>query len=57
MHTALQHTYASLQALKAQEDANGSVAIVISETSPEPVNWKKIITKHVVTVTVQVVKT
>jgi len=49
MHTALQHTYASLQALKAQEDANGSVAIVISETSPEPVNWKKSITKHVVT--------
>ena len=49
MHQALQQTYASLKALQAQEDANGSVAIVISETSPEPVNWKKSITKHVVT--------
>ena len=48
MHAALQQTYASLQALKAQEDANGSVAIVISETSPEPVNWRKSITKHTV---------
>ena len=28
MHQALQQTYASLQALKAQEDANGSVAVV-----------------------------
>jgi predicted transcriptional regulator len=27
MHQALQQTYASLQALKAQEDANGSVAV------------------------------
>ncbi len=26
MHTALQHTYTSLLALKAQEDANGSSA-------------------------------
>ena len=49
MHQALQHTYASLQALKAQEDANGSVAIVISETPPAPVNWRKSITKHTVT--------
>ena len=30
MHQALHQTYASLQALKAQEDANGSVAIVIT---------------------------
>ena len=28
MHTVLQQTYASLKALQAQEDANGSVAVV-----------------------------
>jgi len=49
MHQALQQTYASLQALKAQEDAKGSVAVVTPETRPEPVNWKKSITKHHVT--------
>src|SRR4029450_7185206 len=49
MHAALQQTYASLQALKAREDANGSVAIATPETPPEPVNWKKSITKHHVT--------
>jgi len=49
MHQALQQTYASLKALKAQEDANGSVAVVTPETPPEPVNWKKSITKYTVT--------
>ena len=49
MHQALQHTYASLQALKAQEDANGRVAIVTPETLPEPVHWRKSITKYTVT--------
>jgi predicted transcriptional regulator len=49
MHTALQQTYASLQALKAQEDANGNVAVGTPATSAEPVNWRKSITKHVVT--------
>jgi predicted transcriptional regulator len=49
MHAALQQTYASLQALKAQEDAKGSVAIATPKTPLEPVNWKKSITKHVVT--------
>ena len=49
MHQALQQTYASLQALKAQEDAGGSVAVATPETSPEPVNWKKSITKYRVT--------
>jgi predicted transcriptional regulator len=49
MHTALQHTYAGLQALKAQEDANGSVAIATPETPPAPVHWRKSITKHTVT--------
>ena len=49
MHTTLQQTYASLQALKAQEDTNGSVAVVTAETPPERVNWRKSITKHVVT--------
>ena len=47
MHTALQHTYASLQALKAQDDAHGSVAVVTPAT-PKPVDWRKSITKHVV---------
>ncbi len=49
MHTALQHTYASLQALKAQEDANGRVAVVTPETTSKPANWRKSITKHAVT--------
>jgi predicted transcriptional regulator len=49
MHTALQQTYATLQALKAQEDANGSITVVTPKTPPERVNWRKSITKHVVT--------
>jgi predicted transcriptional regulator len=49
MHTALQQTYASLQALKAQEDANGGVAVATPEPPPVAVNWRKSITKHVVT--------
>jgi predicted transcriptional regulator len=48
MHTALQQTYSSLQALKAQEDVNGSV-VVAPEISSKPVNWKQSITKHTVT--------
>jgi predicted transcriptional regulator len=48
MHTALQQIYSSLQALKAQEDANGSV-VVAPERPPAPVNWKQSITKHTVT--------
>jgi len=49
MHAALQQTYASLQALKAQEDVNGTVAVVTPETPSKPVNWRKSITKHAVT--------
>jgi predicted transcriptional regulator len=49
MHQALQQTYASLQALKTQEDANGSITVVTPATPPEPVHWRKSITKHVVT--------
>ena len=49
MHTALQQTYASLQALKAQEHAHGSVAVATPETPPAPIHWKKSITKHTVT--------
>src|SRR5437879_7281453 len=49
MHAALQHTYASLQALKAQEHAHGSVAVATPETPPAPIPWKKSITKHTVT--------
>src|SRR5438132_3390555 len=49
MHAALQQTYASLKALQAQEDANGSVAVAPPATPPERVNWRKSITKHTVT--------
>jgi predicted transcriptional regulator len=49
MHQALQQTYASLTSLQAQEDTNGSVAVMTPETRPEPVNWKKSITKYIVT--------
>jgi len=49
MHTALQHTYASLQALKAQEDAHGSVTGATPTTPPAPVHWRKSITKYHVT--------
>jgi len=49
MHTVLQQTYASLKALQAQEDANGSIAVATPETPPERVNWRKSITKHTVT--------
>jgi predicted transcriptional regulator len=49
MHQALQQTYASLQALKAQEDAYGSVAVATPETPSQPVNWRKSITKYTVT--------
>jgi predicted transcriptional regulator len=49
MHQALQQTYASLQALKAQEDANGRVAVVTPERPSKPVHWRKSITKHHVT--------
>jgi predicted transcriptional regulator len=48
MHQALQQIYASLQALKAQEDANGSVAVLTAETLSAAVHWKKSITKHAV---------
>ena len=48
MHAALQQTYASLQALKTQEDAHGSVAVATAETPPASVNWRKSITKHAV---------
>ena len=49
MHQALQQTYASLQALKTQEDSHSSVAVATPKTSPEPLNWRKSITKHTVT--------
>ena len=48
MHTALQHTYASLKALQTQEDSHSSVAIATPETPSKPVNWRKSITKHTV---------
>jgi predicted transcriptional regulator len=49
MHQALQQTYASLHALKAQEDSPGSVAVVTPATPPKPANWRKSIAKHTVT--------
>src|SRR6266581_2696010 len=49
MHQALQQTYASLKALQAQEDANGSVAGEAPKTPPAPLHWRKSITKHTVT--------
>jgi predicted transcriptional regulator len=49
MHAALQQTYASLLALHAQEDASGSVAVATPETQPQPIHWRKSITKHTVT--------
>jgi predicted transcriptional regulator len=49
MHTALQQIYASLLALKAQEDSNGIVLGATRETPAKPVNWRQSITKHTVT--------
>ena len=49
MQTALQHTYTSLLALQAQEDANGIVPGATPETPTAPVPWRKSITKHHVT--------
>jgi predicted transcriptional regulator len=49
MHAALQQTYASLQALKAHEDANGSIAVATVATPSKPVDWRKSLTKHAVT--------
>src|SRR5882724_1688933 len=49
MHTALQHIYNSLLALKAQEGSNGIVAVETPEMRQGPVNWRKSITKHTVT--------
>src|SRR5437763_4974574 len=48
MHAALQHTYASLRALKTQQDSHGSMAVATPETPSQPVNWRKSITKHAV---------
>jgi predicted transcriptional regulator len=49
MHQALQQTYASLHALKAHEDANGSIAVTTVATPSKPVDWRKSLTKHAVT--------
>src|SRR5215467_14734938 len=48
MHQALQQTYASLHALKTQEDTHGSVPVATPETPSKPVPWRKSITKHTV---------
>jgi predicted transcriptional regulator len=49
MHAALQHTYASMHALKTQEDTQDSSAVAPPETPSQPVNWRKSITKQTVT--------
>ena len=49
MHAALQDTYSSLLALQAQEVSHGHDAVQIPATPPEPINWRKSITKQAVT--------
>ena len=49
MHAALQDTYSSLLALQAQEASHGPDAVQIPATPPEPINWRKSITKQAVT--------
>jgi len=49
MHQALQHTYTSLKALQAQKNTSGSVAVATPKEPPKPIDWRKSITKHVVT--------
>lgn len=46
MHTALQHTYASLKALQALEDTNGGIAITTPELPQASANWRKSITNQ-----------
>ena len=46
MHKALQQTYTSLMALKANEETGVTSTIQAPETAP---NWKQSITKHTVT--------
>jgi predicted transcriptional regulator len=46
MHRALQQTYASLMALQAQEETDGTGSV---QTTTEPVDWRKSITRHAVT--------
>jgi predicted transcriptional regulator len=48
MHATLQQTYASLQALKTQEDSHRSAAVATPEIPSQPIPWKKSITKHTV---------
>src|SRR5262249_58602800 len=49
MQTALQQTYASLKALQAKEDANGSIVVTTVATPSKPVHWRKSMIKHAVT--------
>jgi predicted transcriptional regulator len=49
MRKVLHQTYTSLMTLKAREEAEETVAIETSEMPPEPVDWRKSITKHTVT--------
>jgi predicted transcriptional regulator len=49
MHAALHDTYASLHTLQRQEDAQGSGVIAPPEIPSQPVNWRKSITKQMVT--------
>jgi predicted transcriptional regulator len=47
MQHALRQTYASLAALKTQEEMGG--IIQVGEAVPEPVDWKRSITRHTIT--------
>jgi predicted transcriptional regulator len=49
MHAALQDTYNSLRALQAQEATHASSAAQPSAPPPAPKNWRKSITKQMVT--------
>jgi predicted transcriptional regulator len=49
MHDTLQKTHATLTALKAQEEIGTATPVLVSETPPVPVDWRKSITKHTVT--------
>lgn len=48
MHKALQQTYTSLMALKAQEEGQGTFVGEMPEAPPALADWRKSITRHAV---------
>jgi predicted transcriptional regulator len=49
MQQTLQHTYASLMALKTMEDTGGVSPVQVSDAAPEIMHWKQSITKYAIT--------